>query len=194
MEDKQLTEEEVKKRLESCDKDCTDELYSIGLKLLDESLDSFHRLDSKAYAIAGFSGATVSALLAIATFSDRIAVGTIAPIIFLVSAICAVAAGGFSVAAIWPRSAEWFSPDEWLKNELLKDVTRLKQYHILCMYGARQSHRCLGRRKIANIRRALLFLSAAGILLFIAAITTPALLAKLTWLGAPVNALWVAVR
>jgi hypothetical protein len=166
----------------------------MGLKLLDEALDSVHRLDSKAYAIAGFSGATLSGLLAIANFQKGIAVPFIAALSFLVSVIFALAAVSWSLGAIWPRSAEWFSPDEWLRKELLNDATELKKYYILCMYGARQSHRGLARRKAVCIRGALLCLCGTGLCLIIAttAMLTPLL--KVTWIGASINLLWVAVR
>lgn len=189
----QLTEDEVKQRLESySDPAITDELYKFGLSLVTESLDSLYRLDTKAYAIAGYSGAIFSALFSAAVLSDGLPEGKVYPLVLFLAGAFALVAAFDSLAATKLRYVEFFSPDEWFKKEQLGSPDQLKRYHVLCMYGVRQSHRSSHRKKASHIRRAHIMLCATYI--FTLASATPALLAEFARLHTAFNSLGIAVR
>ena len=162
-----LTEPEVKRRLTEADVECIDELYSFGMMMVNESLDTLHRLDAKGYAIAGYSGATFAALVSVAAFAKNIGPGTIWPIALILAALSALIAAAFSLTAIKFRPVDWFSPNEWLKGDCLDDPSFLRRYHILCMYGVQQSQRDRAFDKIHKVKWAVRALVASGFLLCI---------------------------
>ncbi len=162
-----LTEAEVKLRLTECDGDCIDELYSFGLMMVNESLDTLHRLDAKAYALAGYSGATLGALVSVSALAKNIGPETIWPIAIILAALAALAAVLFSLLAIKFRPVDWFSPNEWLKGDCLDDPAFLRRYHILCMYGVQQSQRERAFEKIRDVKWAVWCLFASGALMCI---------------------------
>jgi hypothetical protein len=172
-----LTDAEVSQRLVSCaDEHCVDELYSFGLMMVNESLDTLHRLDAKAYAIAGYSGAAVTALLSLAAFAQKLGAGLISPPLIIFAVFSAVGAAAFSILAIRFRPVDWFSPNEWFHQECLQDTGQLRRYHILCMYGVQRSQRDRAYGKIAHMKWAVRLLLAAGIFLFLSVILSPAFL------------------
>lgn len=194
MSQNRLTEAEVKRRLAACESaDCVDELYSFGLMMVNESLDTLHRLDAKAYAIAGYSGATLTALLSVAAFSEKLGPGVTQPVGLVLAALCALAAAGFSLTAIRFRPVDWFSPNDWLRGDCLGDPSFLRRYHILCMYGVQQSQRNRAFEKIRQIKWAVRSLVASGGLLCLSVALAPAFLLKVTGIPAALESLRVAV-
>jgi hypothetical protein len=184
----QLTEEEVKDRLASygeTETATTNELYEIGLILVTDSVESLHRLDAKAHAIAGYSAAVFGVLFSAAVLSDKLPVEKVWPVVLFLAAVCALIAAFFSMLAVKLRSVEWFSPDEWFKKELLSKPEGLRRYHVLCMYGVRQSNRKEHHQKARNLRRAQILLCIAYLLMFLSAM--PALLAEIARVSATIH-------
>src|SRR5437764_14503504 len=103
MFDNRLTEPEVKSRIAACDESCIDELYSFGLMMVNESLDTLNKLDAKAFAVAGYSGATFGALISVSAFAKGAASGTVWPIAMILAAAAALGAAAFSLYPIWFR-------------------------------------------------------------------------------------------
>jgi hypothetical protein len=166
MSGNRLTEPEVKQRLEECgDEKCVDELYSFGQMMVNESLDTLHRLDAKAYAVAGYSGATFTALVSVAAFAKNMGPGLVWPIALILALLFALAAAAFSLAAIRFRPVDWFSPNEWIKEDCLDDPAFLRRYHILCMYGVQQSQRNRTFEKIRKVKFAVESLVLSGFML-----------------------------
>jgi hypothetical protein len=163
-----LTDEEVKQRLDECTtKEVSDELYSFGLKLLDEAVERVHRIELKASTIFGYS-LTMVALVA-STFSLwSTALAGFGRMSMLVAVICLLAAGFFSGRATWVKTYDWFSANEWLKEECLNDFDVLKKYRVLTIRAVVDCHDNHAAEKTRGIRRAQRALFCAGFFFFAA--------------------------
>ncbi len=194
MADNRLTGQEVKRRLSACDNaECISELYSFGITLVNESLDTLHRLDAKAYAVAGYSGAAFTALISLVALLEHIGPGTLSPVIWPLAVVSTLGAAGLSLLAIKFRPADWFSPNDWFREECLGDVNFLRRYRVLCMYWVQQSHRRLAWGKIRHIKWAVRVLFTSGVLLCFAVALAPASLVKVAWAYAALKALRIGV-
>jgi VIT1/CCC1 family predicted Fe2+/Mn2+ transporter len=129
-----LAETEVKDRITNCADECIEELYSFGVMMVNESLDTLNKLDAKAYAVAGYSGATFGALVSVVALAKTLNLnGAIWPIALALAALAALAASAASLVAIRFRPVDWFSPNEWFRRDALGDALFLRRYHIFCM-------------------------------------------------------------
>src|SRR4051812_15433615 len=118
--DTQLSDSEVKARLAGyTDPNTTDHLFALGREFLGECVEAVHRLDAKAYAIAGYSGAVFSAMMALAGLGEKIGAGDTAPIFLFVAAFFALCAAGSALATVFLRPVEWLSPDEWFNRDCI---------------------------------------------------------------------------
>lgn len=164
----QLSEKQVNEILEQNFPDATtDELYSFGLSIVQEAMEQYHRYDSKATKIAGYSGAVMALLLTqFAEWSKSLDWWAI-PILFL-AALVALVAAGFGLGAIALREIPWYSPRDWFRVEVLDDSNLLRKYHILCMYLVRQSYMKESARKTVRVNAAYRSLLLAGVLLLVA--------------------------
>jgi MFS family permease len=162
-----ISEEDVRMRLASyTDASVTNELYSFGTMLLDDGVDRLGKSDTKASAIAGYAGALIAVLASTAgiwrthTHSWHL--------LFPVAAIIALfLAALFAVSSTTLKRTEWFSTNEWIKADCLSDAERLRRYHILTMWGARESLEKSYKKKLADVRKAELATLIAWILLAI---------------------------
>jgi hypothetical protein len=132
-----LTEPEVRKRLGSyTPTEVTDELYDFGKMMVDEAIDRFKTLDSKATAIAAYALALIT-FLASQTASEKVhSWATYAP---MASGIVAGSAAVIAISALWLKRFEWYSHEDWMRADCLKDAESLRRYHIITMWGALQS-------------------------------------------------------
>jgi hypothetical protein len=163
----QLSEAEVEGRLRSYQSDSTtDELYSFGLGMVQEAIERYHRYDSTATKIAGYSGAVVALL--ISQLSEwRKSLDWWVVLVLFSAALMALAAAGLGLRAIALREIPWYSPRDWFREEFLENSNNLRRYHILCMYEIRQLYIKECGRKARLVRAAQWTLLAAGLLLLI---------------------------
>jgi hypothetical protein len=163
-----LSDAEVKRRLRLYSSpETTTELYSFGSMLVAEIIERIHRLEAKAGTLAGYAGAILALIVTSAAFwgshlqhLERVAI--------LLAALSAFASECFAILAIQLGSFEWFSDNEWLREECLSDAETLRKYHILTMRGVIASHRSVGEEKTKNIERSQWFLGATALFLLTA--------------------------
>jgi hypothetical protein len=169
---KRLNDDEVKQRLKSYEATATtDELYGFGKMMVDEVIDRFKSLDAKATAIAAYSIGLITILVSTrAEWRNAVHAWTVyAPI---AGGITAFAAAGFAISSLWLKRFEWFSHDEWLKADCLKDAEKLRRYHILTMYGVHRVYQIRCRTKASRIAIAQGLLLASAIVLLLALVDT----------------------
>jgi hypothetical protein len=178
----QLSDSIVSERLNTYEEpETTKELYEFGKLLLDESLDSGYRLDSKAFMSAGYASVILTLLVASAAFWSSKGVGAL--FMFVGAGIATFVAAVAAFAALKLQAVDWFSPNEWFNTECLGDTERLRRYHILCMYGVRQSQKRICWSKIRRIHCAQWALMATGAFLFLAFLDIAWSAPALKWLG-----------
>jgi hypothetical protein len=166
----QLNQEEVRRRLGAyTDNETTDELYSFGLILVNESKDRYNGFDDKATKIAGYAGAIIALL--ISQFRTlRSLVDPWAMYLVLGAALLCLVSAGIGINALSLSQVDWFSPNEWLREDSLSDAEKLKRYRVLTMYGVGQSYLVACEKKAHRITYALRTLLVSGMLLLIAMI------------------------
>lgn len=77
-------------------------------------------------------------------------------------------AGGCAVISLALQQTEWFSQDDWFREECLNSAEQLKRYYILTAWKIVNSHHSAYRRKTHFIYAAQILLGFAWILLFLA--------------------------
>jgi len=164
----QINESEVLRRLELCtDVAIGDELYQFGERLLTYRIDISHRLDSKASAMAGYSGAILTLL--IASYGNWINIaGRDAFAAIMLAGTFAFIAAALAVFAMALRKFTWFTQNEWLKEECIEHPEKLKGYRVLTLWGVLSSYENICARKAAWLRFAQYALMASGFLLLFA--------------------------
>ena len=163
-----LSDDEVKRRLGLYkDSEVTNELYDFGKMMVDEAVDRFKTLDSKATAIAAYAIGLITILVSTQTVWTNTA-HLWAIYATLASGIIAFAAAAFGVSALWLKRFAGFSQDEWMKADCLSDPERLRRYHILAMCGVHRSYQGLCKTKASRIAIAQGLLLASAIILVLA--------------------------
>lgn len=135
-----LSEEEVVKRLESCDSDdVLDELYVFGQSMMKDADSHIRIVETKSQSFAAYGLAVITLL--VSTSSGWLHVGNqYDPAIALCAAICALICTYLSISALKARPYDCISEDEWLNADCLSKLTELKRYRILIMWGAVSSY------------------------------------------------------
>lgn len=142
--------------------------------MLDEVVDRFKTLDSKAAGIAAYAIALITFLVASkaqwATAPHSWAV--YAPI---VSGCIALSAAAVAISTLWLKRFPGFSENEWVKADCLDDIEKLRRYHIIVMHGVHAYYQKLCRQKAFRIIAAegLLLASAVILVLALADIVLP---------------------
>jgi hypothetical protein len=113
MLENQLTEEEVERRLLSCENaEIMEELYSFGTVLVRQVVEDIQHVDSKAASMAAYSGAILTFLVSqqVWSITNQFAkYGTI------LAGLVAAAGLVLAVKARWLEEFEWFSQEDWLE-------------------------------------------------------------------------------
>ena len=161
----QLDLDEVNRRLDLATPGVTAELYSFGSALIAEVDRRFEYLDGKANRIAGYSGAIVAVIVSsIGTWPKAIDPSMVPVILF--AAVAALVAGGMALVATQTTKLVSFSPNDWLREEYIKDKEELTKYWVSCIYVNRQTYsdRCTQKAKWIELSQ-YAFLFAASMLL-----------------------------
>ena len=176
----------AKQRVQASAPDVVDELYSFGEKLVNDAVDRLAKSDSKASASAAYAGGLVTLLVSTSALWGRYldfyssAMVVTATFFFLVSAW--LAAGSTR-----PQPTEWYSDNDWLREECLQERAQLRRYRVLTMWRILKSHQDAFRAKTQRVRSAVRFLRLASALLFLA-------LLEIAWRYAPFQNLRIWVR
>lgn len=162
-----LSDAQVKARLMSYKpSEVTDELYDFGKMMIDEAIDRFKSLDTKATAIAAYSIGLITILVSTQTVWMK--AHSWAVYVPPASGLIALAAAAFAISCLWLKPFEWFSQDEWIKADCLNDPDRLRRYHVLTMAGVQRSYQSRCRSKASRIAIAQGLLLASAIILVFA--------------------------
>lgn len=181
-----LAYQEVKQRVQTSHADVVDELYSFGEKLVSDAVDRLAKSDSKASALAAYCGGLVTLVVSTSAIWGKY--------LDLYSSVVVVAAIFFFIVSAWlaagsthPQATEWYSDNDWLRQECLQDRERLRRYRVLTMWQILKSHQEAFRAKTRRVRYAVLLLKIASVLLFAAFL-------EIAWRHAPLQNLRVWVR
>ena len=177
---------DVKHRVQISPPDVVDELYSFGEKLVSDAVDRLAKSDTKASALAAYAGALVTLLVSTFNLWNRY--------LDFYSSVVVVAAVFFFIISAWlaagsthPQPTEWYSDNDWLRQDCLQARERLRQYRVLTMWRILKSHQDAFRAKTTRIRHAVLLLKLASVFLFVA-------LLDIAWRHAPFQNLRIWVR
>jgi hypothetical protein len=123
-----------------------DELYKLGGILFSECLGRGADIDRKLTSMLGWSIAALASLLLKQSKSDH-PVGTLEQLVLGIAAAAAFLA--LLIAALALKTTIWPAPSErdWFKEGLLRDVQRLKRYHVISLLVTHQEHvKCITRK------------------------------------------------
>jgi len=150
----ELSESEVRKRLESYDQAAvTDELYDFGRMILQDAIERIAKLDGKASTLVAYSGALTALLVSTAGIWSKTIKGVHA-ILPITAVIALILSAGFAIHSVSLQLTEWFSESEWMESSCLSDSERLRRYRILTMWGVVKSHQHAARQKMRRFNRA----------------------------------------
>ena len=154
-----LCETEVRRRLKLCvDIEVVDEIYSFGQMMLRETLENTKILDSKAASMAAYGGAIVTLL--VSTSGGWVPLGNPWTLsIAAIAAICGFGAAVLAVMAMALRDFEWLGEEEWLEQTCLSQISKLKSYRILTIWGAMDSHKDANVAKVCLLKKSQFWLS-----------------------------------
>jgi hypothetical protein len=149
-----LSEKDVRDRLDSyTEPSVTDELYHFGEMLLRDVIERLSKADTKAGAIAAYAGGLITLLVSTSGIWAKNQSGS--HLLLPITAIVALFLSAFfAVSSMTMKRAEWFSPNEWMKEECLETGERLRRYHVLTMWGASESLETLYQAKLSELRKA----------------------------------------
>jgi len=156
-----LSEPEVRERLKLCaDPMVIDEIYSFGQMMLHETVETTRVLDSKAASMAAYGGAIVTLL--VSTSSGWVGFGNNLTLGFAsLAAICSFSAAIFAVKAMALQDFQWLGEREWLEENCLSGVDKLKKYRVLTIWGAMDSHKDAHRSKVELLQKSQNWLSGS---------------------------------
>lgn len=162
-----LSDREITDRLESyLDPRVTDELYEFGSMMLQDSVARIGKMDSKAAALAAYSGGLITVLVATRDMWSKLHYAQV-DLIYLGAGLLLLAAAA-AIRSMYLQDTEWFTQNEWLKADCLQTHEAIRRYHVLTMCGIVRSHHQAYRRKLLKIYAAQFALIAAGVVLFVA--------------------------
>jgi hypothetical protein len=166
-----LAESEVGQRLAECKErpQIVDELYSFGQALVRQAVEDIHRIDLKAGSFAAYCGVVITLLVSSQGSWSKMADGWVY-LSVIGSGSAALVGAIFSISALALRNFEWFSQKEWLETSCFDDLTKLKRYRVLTMWGVVTSYRDAHAVKVRRLVKAQWFLVAAGCFLLVALI------------------------
>jgi hypothetical protein len=119
-----------------------EELSKFGALLLNEVSARTTSIDSKASSIVGWTPVVLTGLLAVNAITPQVSGFAIGVSVALVGG-----AFWFAFSALRVREWEWPSTDDWFRNELLSDPTRLRIFHLLGMLETHQKHHRFNLKK-----------------------------------------------
>ena len=163
----QLEYADVRQRVRSANSDVVDELYSFGEKLVSDAVDRLAKCDSKASAIAAYSGGLITLTMSTSTFWSKY-LDTLSLVVVILAGLLFVVSAWLAGGSTHPRPTEWYSDNDWLRSECLQAREQLRQYRVLTMWRILKSHQQAFRSKTRQIRIAVLSLKIAFLLLFVA--------------------------
>jgi len=163
----ELTLDEVKTRLSSySDNQVTDELYTFGEALVSDAVDRIAKLDSKASALAAYSGGIVTILISTSGLWGKLLHGC-----FFVAAVLGIVAmmlaAWLAIRSIYPQATEWYTTNGWLESDCIQSHERLRRYRILAMWKILSSHFAAIRIKNSRLKIAVYTIHVAFGFLFL---------------------------
>lgn len=128
-----LTYETVKRRVEKVSDGVVDELYAFGQILVADAVDRIAKSDSKAAALAVYGGGVITVLISTSVLWGKLLHGA-----FLVVAVLAIlvlmVAAWLAISSISPKRTDWYSDEDWLREECLDERGKLRRYRVLTMW------------------------------------------------------------
>ncbi len=164
-----LVESEVEQRLLACKErpEIVDELYSFGQSLVKQVVEDIHHLDLKAGSLAAYCGATITLLVSTQGSWSQVADGWVY-LNVIASGSAALLGAILAISVLALRNFEWFSQKEWLESSCFDNLTKLKRYRVLTMWGVITSYRKAHITKARRLVKAQWFLVTAGCFLLLA--------------------------
>ena len=158
---------DVKHRVQNSAPDVVDELYSFGEKLVSDAVDRLSRSDSKASALAAYCGGLVALMVSTSTLWGKY-LDFYSSIIVVAAVLSFMISAWLAAGSTHPQPTEWYSDNDWLREECLQARERLRRYRVLTMWRILTSHQQAFRAKTRRVRYAVLLLKMAFVLLFVA--------------------------
>jgi hypothetical protein len=158
---------DVKRRVQTSAPEVVDELYSFGEKLVSDAVDRLSKSDSKASALAAYCGGLVTLVVSTSTLWGKY-LNFYSSIIVVGAVVCFIISAWLAAGTTHPQPTEWYSDNDWLREECLQARDRLRRYRVLTMWRILTSHQQAFRAKTRRVRYAVLLLKTASVLLFVA--------------------------
>src|SRR5208282_658518 len=147
--------EEVQHRVSSYsnkESEITDELYSFGEFLVRDSAERISQCDTKAFALAAYSGGIITVILSTSALVKDSKDHFSHSMIFFGILGLAISAG-LAIRAVRPLPLDWFSDNDWLRDECFGSSDQLRRYRIVTMWKIIKSHQMASQSKLSWISR-----------------------------------------
>ncbi len=181
-----LTEHEVRERLKACsDPQIVDELYTFGQMMLKETIEITKTLDSKAASMAAYGGAIITLL--VSTSASWVSYGATSILaLSAVAGIGAFVAAIFAVRALALKEFDWLGEKEWLEDKCFSQISRLKGYRVLTIWGAMDSRKDVHLEKVEKLKTSQRWLAISVFFILL-------LLLDIVWFRGLRDAFWMTV-
>ena len=165
-----LEYDEVKRRVEAANAEVLEDLSELGQIIIRDVTERIAKHDSKATAIAAYSGGIITLCVSTSpSWGPRFS--GVLPVAFIaVGFFCLLLAAWLAIRSTFPLDTEWHSDNDWLRSECLDSKEKMQRYRILTMWKVNNSLETAYKKKVGQLRIALRAVQTGFVLLILAAL------------------------
>jgi hypothetical protein len=165
-----LEYDEVKRRVEAANAEVLDDLSALGQVILRDATERIAKHDSKATAIAAYSGGIVTLCISTSPIWGPRLSGLLPRTVIGAGIVCLLLAAWLGIQSTFPIDTEWHSDNDWLRNECLDSKQKMQRYRILTMWKINSSLETAYKKKLRQLSVVWYTVQAGFLLLLIAAL------------------------
>jgi hypothetical protein len=165
-----LEYDEVKSRVEAANPEVLDDLSELGQVIFRDATERIAKHDSKATAIAAYSGGIVTLCISTSPIWGPRLTGLLPHTVLGAGVFCLLLSAWLAIQSTLPRDTEWHSDNDWLRNECLDNKQKMQRYRILTMWKINRSLETAYKKKLGQLNVALYVIEAGFLLLLAAAL------------------------
>jgi hypothetical protein len=165
-----LEYDEVKRRVEAANVEVLDDLSALGQITLRDVTDRIANHDSKATAIAAYSGGIITLCVSTSPIWGPRFSGLLPITVIAVGFLSLLLAAWLAIRSTFPIATEWHSDNDWLRTECLDSKERMQRYRILTTWKVNASLETAYKKKVERLNVALYALQTGFVFLILAAL------------------------
>jgi hypothetical protein len=165
-----LEYDEVKRRVQAASAEVLEDLSALGQIILRDVTERIAKHDSKATAIAAYSGGIITLCVSTSPIWGPRLSGALPRTVIVAGVFCFLLAAWLAVRSTFPIDTEWHSDNDWLRSECLDSKETMQRYRILTMWKVNNSLETAYKKKVGQLRVVLYAVQTGFVLLVLGAL------------------------